>query len=479
MKKILLLGSGNVAKAIVDYFGKYSDIFLTIGTNDLVSGNLLKDQFPNQTRVLKLNIKNNLEAENAIENSDLVISMLPPFLHKYALEHCINLKKDFVCASYLSPELKSYKKKAMKNGITCLFEMGLDPGIDHVVTVHIIDSIRKKGGKIKRVLSLCGGLTAPEFIDNPLAYKFSWSPEGVFKAISDAFYFEKGKRIVVKKKDLLYWSKFFYVNNSLNTYFYPNRDSLKYKEIYNIPEVETLIRGTIRFKGFSEIVATFLELGYFDQQILPQNFPEILSCYDLLKHLIRNEDNYFVDNYLLTMAKKKFPQIDEKFLNRFLNGITKNEFWKTLTNKQKKERLKIILEGYEHLELFSKEKKLSKKETILSMFVEHLKIYLSLKNGDTDFVIMILDFEVELPGNIIEKIKFKLLESGDAKGHTAMSKLVGLPAAIGAKLILDGKLTKKGVFGPFDADICNLFYDEFIKQGVIKKIVRTKMVPKL
>jgi saccharopine dehydrogenase-like NADP-dependent oxidoreductase len=139
--------------------------------------------------------------------------------------------------------------------------------------------------------------------------------------------------------------------------------------------------------------------------------------------------------------------------------------------------MRIILSGFKYLELFSKERKLKKNQTALQTFVDHLKKYLNLKEGDTDFVIMVLDFEVEFPNNMKETIKFKLLKSGDPKNITAMSLLVGLPAAIGAKLLLDGKITKKGVFGPFEPEMCNVLYEEFVKEGVIQKIFRSKSSP--
>jgi saccharopine dehydrogenase-like NADP-dependent oxidoreductase len=478
MKNIVLLGSGNVTKAIVEYFYKFKDIFLIIATNDVESGNDYLKQFPQNISIVALDINNEKEASEIIRKGEVVISMLPPFLHKKALEICIREKKNFVCASYLTPELKDLEEEAKKNNVSCFFELGLDPGIDHIVTVHIVDLIRKKNGKIKKLLSLCGGLTAPEFVDNPLAYKFSWSPEGVFKAINEAVYLKDNKNIVVKKEDLMYSAKYFHVNNSLDTHMYPNRDSLKYREIYRIEEVETLIRGTIRFKGFCENVAAFLELGFLDQNELNQNLPDVFSCLDFVKHCLKNENPVFKgDQRMVNLFKIKLANIEEELIFKFLNSVTKNKFWSSLSENERLERMRIILSGFKYLELFSKERKLKKNQTALQTFVDHLKKYLNLKEGDTDFVIMVLDFEVEFPNNMKETIKFKLLKSGDPKNITAMSLLVGLPAAIGAKLLLDGKITKKGVFGPFEPEMCNVLYEEFVKEGVIQKIFRSKSSP--
>lgn len=168
------------------------------------------------------------------------------------------------CSSYLPENYKEYDKRAQEAGISILFEIGLDPGIDHIVTMKMVEEVRNENGKVTGLNSHCGGLVAPKDIDNPLSYKFTWSPEGALKALSDCQFLSEGKKKEISRENLLYSTTNLFVNNSLNLCYYPNRDSIKYRSKYQIKEVENLIRGTIRFKGYAEIVGAFIDLGFMD-----------------------------------------------------------------------------------------------------------------------------------------------------------------------------------------------------------------------
>jgi saccharopine dehydrogenase (NADP+, L-glutamate forming) len=202
-----------------------------------------------------------LDAE--VAKVDLVISLIPYSFHADVIKSAIRNKKNVVTTSYVSPAMLELEKDAKAAGITVLNEIGLDPGIDHLYAVKTITEVHKAGGKIKSFLSYCGGLPAPEASDNPLGYKFSWSSRGVLLALgNDAKYYENGKIKEVAGKDLMGTAKPYFVYPGFSLVAYPNRDSSPYKERYNIPEADTILRGTLRYQGFPEFVKVLTDIGF-------------------------------------------------------------------------------------------------------------------------------------------------------------------------------------------------------------------------
>jgi saccharopine dehydrogenase (NADP+, L-glutamate forming) len=208
-----------------------------------------------------------LDAE--VAKNDVVVSLIPYTFHAIVIKSAIRQKKHVVTTSYVSPAMMELNAAAKDAGITVMNEIGLDPGIDHLYAVKTIDEVHKAGGKITNFLSYCCGLPAPEDSDNPLGYKFSWSPRGVLLAAGNsAKYWKDGKVEEIPGKDLMKSAKPYFIYPGFAFVAYPNRDSTQYKERYNIPEAQTIIRGTLRYQGWPEFVQTLVDMGLLSEEKL-------------------------------------------------------------------------------------------------------------------------------------------------------------------------------------------------------------------
>ena len=205
-----------------------------------------------------------LDAE--VAKVDIVISLIPYTFHALVIHSAIKNKKNVVTTSYVSPSMLELDKEAKEAGITVMNEIGLDPGIDHLYALKVIDEVHKAGGKITSFLSYCGGLPAPEASNNPLGYKFSWSSRGVLLALrNSAKYYKNGKIEEVAGLDLMGTAKPYFIYPGYAFVAYPNRDSTPYKERYDIPEAQTIIRGTLRYQGFPEFVKVLVDMGFLSE----------------------------------------------------------------------------------------------------------------------------------------------------------------------------------------------------------------------
>ncbi|MDZ7737924.1 MAG: saccharopine dehydrogenase C-terminal domain-containing protein [Bacteroidales bacterium] len=253
MHKILVLGAGMVAKPLIDYLLKHN-YKVTIACNTCDKARKILKDHPNgeiiywdanETEVLKPLVK---EAE-------LVVSLLPYKFHAGVAEVCIQYGKNMVTTSYVRHEMSGLDKKAREAGIIILNEIGLDPGIDHMSAMKIIDNIKSKGGTIEKFWSVCGALPAPENIDNPMGYKFSWSPEGVLLAgLNDARYLDEGRVVTIRPEELFKKTFDYKVRDVGTLEVYPNRDSINYIDIYGLQGIKTIFRGTFRYKGWCETI---------------------------------------------------------------------------------------------------------------------------------------------------------------------------------------------------------------------------------
>ena len=182
-----------VARSVLIYFAKQPSFSVIMASSDRPSLDKIQIDFPKNVTCVLADINDKSTCSQLVTNSDIVISLLPPPLHPTVAGYCLDIGRDLVTSSYLNPEISALNAKAVDKNVAILFELGLDPGIDHVATLKIIDEIRQKGGKIKSMVSFCGGLVSPECVDNPLGYKFTWSPLGVFRALfNDATYLANG-----------------------------------------------------------------------------------------------------------------------------------------------------------------------------------------------------------------------------------------------------------------------------------------------
>lgn len=468
-KKVLLFGSGLVARSVLTYFAKQPSFSVTMASSDREALEKIKGEFPKDVQFVAVDVNDRSMCTQLIGAADIVISLLPPPLHPTVAEYCLEVGRDLVTSSYLNPTVTAMNARAEEKKVAILFELGLDPGIDHVATLKIVDEIRAKGGRIKSMFSFCGGLVSPESVDNPLCYKFTWSPIGVFRALlNDATYLEHGKTVTVKARDLLYSSRPYTVNNALNIAFFPNRDSLKYRSLYKIDEAKTVIRGTFRYKGFAEIIAAFQELGMlaetptvhftWPQHILAATAKSKLSSSILTK----NELKYL---------QAKFPGIDfDKLrMDRVLGAVTSHKLWTGLTKDAILQRVSLVLEGLDHFGFLTNAFKLDAKKSVLENFVDTLTPQLALKPTDADTVVMTIKFEVEYPDYRREEVLFQFITTGEKGGMSAMGRTVGTSTAIGAKLIADGTIKRKGVFGPFTPDVYGPVFEEMVREGLVPR----------
>tara|TARA_Y100001978_G_scaffold174014_1_gene165309 strand:+ start:724 stop:1995 length:1272 start_codon:yes stop_codon:yes gene_type:complete len=413
MKYILVIGSGRSSSVLIEYLLNYStknDIFLTI--LDQYENKFLQqfskfDNFKN----LVHNINDNNLRRNEIEKADLVISMLPASFHTLIAKDCIDYKKNLITASYVSEEMKSLNNMAKEARILILNEIGLDPGIDHLSAMSIIDSLKKENKKITSFKSFCGGLIAPESCNNPWGYKFTWNPKNVVLAGKDgARYLKNGEIKEISYHEVFKTTENVFIPNFGNFESYPNRDSLHYKEKYNLNEVQTLVRGTLRKKNFASAWDFLVNIGF--------------TSYDESKKMI-TKDDYFdkikiiKDNKILEMLNY-LDLFDLKFENSKSNGQT----------------LQNILEKR-----------------------------WKLQNQDKDMIVMQHKFEFE-EANIKQRLYSSMAIIGSDSIRTAMAKTVGLPIFFAAKLILEGKVSLRGVRIPVHKELYVPILKSLEKEGI-------------
>jgi len=441
MKKILLLGGGlsttSLIKYLLDNSEKY-DWTLRIGDIQL---DFIKEKINNHPRgeCFKFDVENQEQLFEEVSNADIVISMLPARFHIFVAKAAVELGKNMVTASYVSDDIKALDNKAKEKGVLVLMEMGVDPGIDHMSAMQIIDKIKDRGGKIKLFKSFTGGLVAPKYDNNPWNYKFTWNPRNVVVAGQGVSQFiRNGKYKYIPYNQL--FSRIERVTFSDVGEFeaYANRDSLKYREIYGLKDIPTIFRGTLRRPGFCKTWNVFVQLGMTD-------------------------DNFFVED----VANMTYRE----FINTFL------PYHKTMTVEEKIAKIfnlsedSSILYKLRWLGLFSDEKIELVKATPAQILQHLLMKKWALDEGDKDMIVMRHLFEYEI-NHKLEQIESSLVVYGN--DHTAMSITVGTPLAIAVKRILNGDLTGSGVQRPVKKEIYEPILEELKEYGIVfrEKIIK-------
>jgi saccharopine dehydrogenase-like NADP-dependent oxidoreductase len=417
MKKIVVLGAGLVSKPLVKYLLGVEDFFVTLGDMDVEKASGILGNAAN-AKAVPLEAGDRYQIETLIKANDLAISLLPFGFHPTVAEFCIRHKKHMVTASYVSDQMKGMDKEAKAAGITILNEIGVDPGIDHMSAMRIIDSVHDREGKIEEFYSYCGGLPAPDANDNPFGYKFSWSPQGVLKAgTNDARYLKDGKVVEIEGKNLFFNRTGLALGGFDGLETYPNRDALPYVDIYGIPETKTMFRGTIRNHGWCDKLLALAKLGLLEDECV--DLPESATFLDLICKMtgIDPSGNH-VDNTGAFLG--------EKFDASVLSGLK----W---------------------LGLFDTAK-LPETRNILDIMTETFFKKMRYKSGERDMIILHHDFVAKFPQGK-KRIASTLIEYGIENGDSAMARTVGLPAAIGAELVLKGKINLPGVQIPVKPEI--------------------------
>jgi alpha-aminoadipic semialdehyde synthase len=405
-KKVLLLGAGRVSKSLVDLLGRSGDKIITVAADTEVEARDVAS-VAEKGRHVSLDVQNDLHRlSELIQGSDMVISLLPAPMHPPVAEECIIHKKDFVTASYESEAMRAMNDRAREAGIMILNEVGLDPGLDHMSAMKIIDDIKSRGGSVTCFSSVCGGLPAPEAANNPLKYKFSWSPKGVISASqNDARYRWEGNVIQVRGQELLQAATPFVDNwPDLQLECLPNRDSLQYEKVYSIEGADTIFRGTLRYGGFSSLFNVFRNMGLFDATII-QN-----SSWEDVIDLLRNKrgGSVSVDDFVQACAGE---DIDEA---------------------------RRAIETLEWLGILGDDTVLNSR-SVVDAFCDVLESKLQYEQDERDMVAMHHRIEASFDDGSVEHHSSSLQVFGDAK-MSAMAKTVGYTTAAAADLILSGSL---------------------------------------
>ncbi len=423
MKKVLILGAGMVVKPIVTYLLDKS-FEVTVATRTKSKADAMIGGHKNG-HSLAWTVEDEETLDKLIGQHDITVSLLPYAFHVMVAKKCIAHKKNMVTTSYVKPEMKALDQEAKDADILILNELGLDPGIDHMSAMRIIDNVHDKGGKIREFYSLCGALPTPEACNNPFNYKFSWSPKGVVMASNnDGHYMRHKEDIYVEPIDL--FKEPFKVDfpDVGELEVYPNRDSFPYIELYGIPETDTMFRGTFRHKGWCESL-------------------------DAMKRL-----------NLITNDRKDFSGKSYADFVAMMIGADNSE-----NIKQKAaEYLNIPVNSYamsaiEWLGLFSVENMGRGEDTAFEITSDVMIEKMKLDPEERDMVVMMHTFLAEYPDGKKEVIKSRMLDFGTLKTDTAVARMVALPAAVGVEMLLEGKIHAKGVHIPVIPEIYNPVLD--------------------
>lgn len=392
-----------------------------------------------------LDVNDAAALDAAVGQHDLVISLIPYTFHAKVIQSAIRTKKHVVTTSYVSPAMEELAAEAKAAGITVMNEIGLDPGIDHLYAVKTIEEVHQAGGKIKSFLSYCGGLPAPEASDNPLGYKFSWSSRGVLLALgNNAKYWEKGSIVDVAGKDLMGHAKPYYIYPGYAFVAYPNRDSTPFKQKYNIPEAENLVRGTLRYQGFPEFIHALVQTGFLTETPL-----------DVLSKPVSWKE--------ATAAVIGAPSSSESDL--------KATILKKATFNSPEEQTRI-LSGLAWIGLFSDEQ-ITPRGNPLDTLCATLEKKMQYEGEERDMVMLQHKFEIEHADGKVETRTSTLVEYGNPAGYSAMAKLVGVPCAVAVKQVLDGTISERGVLAPYSWSLCEPLLRELKEKYGIYLVEKT------
>ncbi|PCJ95473.1 MAG: saccharopine dehydrogenase [Flavobacteriaceae bacterium] len=423
-RNILLIGAGKSSSYLIDYFldkSEKENLHLTIGD---INPKSIPDKIKSHPRCkpLLLDVFNDTQRLETIKQADIVVSMLPARFHMKVANDCILHNKHLVTASYVSDEIKKLDKKAKEKGLVFMNEIGVDPGIDHMSAMEILDAIREKGGKILLFESFTGGLVAPESDNNQWHYKFTWNPRNVVTAGQGgtAKFIQEDTYKYIPYHNLFRRTEFLDIEGYGKFEAYANRDSLNYREAYGLADILTLYRGTMRRVGFSKAWNIFVQLGMTD-------------------------DSYSIEN--------SEGMTYREFMNLFLPYSPTDSIELKLRHYLKIDQDDLIWEKLLELNLFDSSKTLSlKNATPAQLLQKILEDSWTLQKGEKDMIVMYHKFGYEING-VKQQIDTNMVVIGKDRVYTAMSKTVGLPVAIATLLILNKKITTPGVQIPITKEI--------------------------
>lgn len=437
MRKILLIGAGRSSFSLIDY------LVQNAGTNqwELIIADRdvshLKQEFGDLDRVslTTIDVKDESIRRELVESADIVISMLPARMHIDIAKDCIKFKKNMVTASYVSDEMRELNEEANKAGIIILNEIGVDPGIDHLSAKKLIDGIKAEGGKMEAFETFTGGLIAPESDNNPWNYKFTWNPRNVVLAGQGGAvkFIQEGTYKYIPYHKVFRRSEIIEIEGHGKFEGIANRDSLKYRSIYDLNDINTMYRGTLRKPGFCRAWDAFVQLGATDDSYIIPNSEEMTH---------RSFINLFLPYNPTDSVELK--------LRHYLN-IRQDEV--------------ELFEKLKWLDIFE-EIPIGIKDATPAQMLQHiLERKWSLAEDDKDMIVMWHKFVYLLNGKAYEKHSSMVVKGKDTR-NTAMAMTVGYPVAIATRMILNGKINTKGVHIPIRPEIYEPILEELEDYGI-------------
>ena len=431
MKNVLVLGAGLVARPLVNYLLDRPEFTVVVADVEPARAEKLVAGHP-RGRAISLDIADRNALAAAIGGADLAVSMVPYTFHPIVAELAIELGRHMVTASYAGPAMKAFDARAKEKGVILLNELGLDPGIDHMEAMRIIHEVHESGGRVLAFTSWCGGLPAPEANTNPFGYKFSWSPRGVLLASKNSARFLKDGRIVsIPAADLFAAPEIIPIPGLGEYEGYPNRDSVSYRETYGIPEAQTVLRGTLRYAGWCETLRKMVELGLLDETAKDRAGATFLG--------------------LMSELSQAAPDADVRAAVAARLGLGRDS---------------AVLSRLDWLGLFEGRPLPLAKGSAFDNLTALMVDKLAYAPGERDMIILQHEFLVRTATGRNERIVTSLIDYGVPGGDSSMSRTVGLPAAIGARLVLEGRIRAAGVQVPVLPEIYEPILEELAALGV-------------
>ena len=431
MSKILIFGAGKSATELINYIGSnatHNGWEFTVADAQFELAEKKVKPFA-LGKAVAVDVTKQEQRLAVIQEADIVISLLPPSLHIQVARDCIQCKKNLLTASYIDTPLRELEKDILDAGLLFLCEMGLDPGIDHMSAMEIIHRLKRQGAEIKSFLSHCGGLVAPESDDNPWHYKISWNPRNIVLAGSAGAVYKENSKIINKPYSEIFSECHTIKVPGFNPYaWYPNRDSLSYIPVYQLENIPTFIRTTLRHEDFCRAWNILVNLGLTNP----------------------------TDRDTLSQVKTFKEWIELKVSQTGGNTDWKN-YCAGLSD--------TIQNQINYLQLDIDESlpgSLMSSADILQHVIEKKLI---LGKEDKDMIIMQHEIAYQLQ-NENKTLSSTLIVKGEDAERTAMAKTVGLPLGIAAKLILEGKIKSTGLKIPIEAEIYEPVLEELKSSGI-------------
>lgn len=436
MKKILVIGAGRSTSSLIQYLlfnAETENWFITIADQSKDLATKAANNH-NLAKAIAFDVNNEEERNRLIDEHDLIVSMLPAHMHISVATDCIKYKKHMVTASYVSKEMKSLNQEAIDAGIIIMNEIGVDPGIDHLSAMRVIDQIRNSGGQLEAFETFTGGLVAPESDNNPWNYKFTWNPRNVVLAGQGVCKFiQNGRYKYIPYHKLFRRTEIIEIEGYGKFEGYANRDSLQYREIYDLENIPTMYRGTLRRPGFCKAWHYFVKLGATDDSYVMEDSENMTNRQFINSFLPYNPDD----------------SVELKFKHYF--NIRQDDI--------------DMFEKFEWLGIFE-ETKIGLKDATPAQVLQHiLEQKWKLEPNDKDMIAMWHRFRFKLNGEDKE-IHSSMVVKGDDQIYTAMAKTVGLPVAIATKMILNRTISTPGVHVPITKEIYNPILDELENYGI-------------